>query len=69
MEEITRSLIQGKEGRTMDMAVKQISGEYRAFETRDCSPMDFETLGKMSLEELLYYVLVGDGRPLKPEEM
>jgi hypothetical protein len=53
----------------MEMAVREISGEYRDFEAREGSPMDFEAVRKMSLEELLYYVLVGDGRRLNAEEM
>ena len=31
--------------------------------------IDYEVLERMSLEELLYYVLVGDGRRLKAEPM
>ncbi len=53
----------------MDIAVNEVSGEHRKFETREGAPVDLEALGKMSLEELLYYVLVGDGRRLKPKEM
>ncbi len=53
----------------MDIAVSEISGEHREFEAREGVPVDLEALGKMSLEELLYYVLVGDGRRVKAKEM
>lgn len=31
--------------------------------------VDWETLKRMSLEELLYYVLVGDGRRLRNDSV